>query len=223
MATTIQRSTNSFSDLDFNFTRLSSTGDVAKKNDVEAVKQSMRALISTRNFERPFQPFLGCAVGQLLFENNTPMTRRMIGKTIEEVIQHHEPRAKISSVEVFDTERNVCWSLPDMSVPRYGCAAVTLRGPQVVVMGGWESNNVQSSVESITFEFVCVKTCFELSESMCINSISIDNVMQSIACAHLLNADKLFCKGQQSDFVERQGLCSCIASRSARILVANCE
>ena len=106
MATTIQRSTNSFSDLDFNFTRLSSTGDVAKKNDVEAVKQSMRALISTINFERPFQPFLGCAVGQLLFENNTPMTRRMIGKTIEEVIQHHEPRAKISSVEVFDNSDN---------------------------------------------------------------------------------------------------------------------
>ena len=50
MATTVTRKTADFSDLDFNFTRLSSTSDVAKKTDVEAVKQSMKALIQTNYF-----------------------------------------------------------------------------------------------------------------------------------------------------------------------------
>jgi phage baseplate assembly protein W len=102
----VNRQTTTFSDLDFNFTKLSSTKDVAKKSDIEAVKQSMRALINTRHFERPFQPYLGCAIAELLFENNTPMTRRMIEKTIYEVIQNHEPRAKLTAVDVFDNSDN---------------------------------------------------------------------------------------------------------------------
>lgn len=99
---TITRHTTDFADLDFNFTKLSNTSDVAKKSDVEAIKQSMRSLIFTRNYERPFQPYLGCTVSQLLFENNTPMTRRMIEKTINEVITNHEPRVNISAVDVVD-------------------------------------------------------------------------------------------------------------------------
>jgi phage baseplate assembly protein W len=99
---TITRHTADFSDLDFNFTKLGGTSDVAKKVDVESVKQSMKSLILTRNYERPFQPYLGCTVTSLLFENNTPMTRRMIEKTIYEVIQNHEPRVELTAVDVFD-------------------------------------------------------------------------------------------------------------------------
>ena len=58
MATTVTRKTADFKDLDFNFTRLSTTSDVARKSDVEAVKQSMKSLIQTRYFERPFQLIL---------------------------------------------------------------------------------------------------------------------------------------------------------------------
>ena len=86
MATTVTRKTADFSDLDFNLTRLSSTSDVAKKTDVEAVKQSIKALVQTNYFDRPFHPELGCSVTGLLFENNTPMTKRSIQKSIEEVI-----------------------------------------------------------------------------------------------------------------------------------------
>ena len=56
MATTVTRKTADFSDLDFNLTRLSTTSDVAKKTDVEAVKQSMKSLIQTNYFDRPFHP-----------------------------------------------------------------------------------------------------------------------------------------------------------------------
>ena len=61
MATTVTRKTADFSDLDFNLTRLSTTSDVARKSDVEAVKQSMKSLIQTNYFERPFQPELSCS------------------------------------------------------------------------------------------------------------------------------------------------------------------
>jgi phage baseplate assembly protein W len=103
---TIVRQTADFSDLDFNFTKLSTTKDVAKKTDVEAVKQSIKALLQTKYFERPFQPFLGTALADLLFENDTMMTRRLIEKSIEEVITLHEPRAKITSVDVVSNADN---------------------------------------------------------------------------------------------------------------------
>lgn len=103
MATTVSRKTTDFSDLDFNLTRLGGTRDVARKTDVEAVKQSMKSLIMTRNYERPFQPYLGSSVAGLLFELNTPMTRRMIEKSIYEVIQNHEPRVQLVSVDVQDS------------------------------------------------------------------------------------------------------------------------
>lgn len=99
---TVTRRTADFSDLDFNFTKLGGTKDVGVKKDVEAVKQSLRALIGTRHFERPFQPYIGCSIQDLLFENNTPMTRRMIEKSIYDVVQNHEPRVNLTAVDVFD-------------------------------------------------------------------------------------------------------------------------
>ena len=53
---TITRRTTEFSDLDFNFTLLDGSNDVGLKTDVEAVKQSIKSLILTRHYERPFPP-----------------------------------------------------------------------------------------------------------------------------------------------------------------------
>ena len=106
MATVTTRKTADFKDLDFNFTKLSTTSDVAKKSDVEAVKQSMKALIQTGYFERPFQPYLGTSITDMLFELNTPLLRRRIAKSIREVIDNHEPRARITEVTVDDNSDN---------------------------------------------------------------------------------------------------------------------
>ena len=100
MATTVTRKTADFSDLDFNFTRLSSTSDVAKKTDVEAVKQSMKALIQTNYFDRPFHPELGSGIRDLLFENFTPLTRVFLQRKIEEVITNFEPRVSLESIKI---------------------------------------------------------------------------------------------------------------------------
>lgn len=100
------RNTATFKDLDFNFTSLSTTGDVARKTNVEAVKQSMKSLIQTGFYERPFNPALGTSIGNMLFELNTPLLRRRIATTIKEVITNYEPRAKILDVTVDDNSDN---------------------------------------------------------------------------------------------------------------------
>jgi predicted component of type VI protein secretion system len=42
----------------------------------------------------------------MLFELNTPLLRRRIEKSIREVIDNHEPRAKITDVKVDDNSDN---------------------------------------------------------------------------------------------------------------------
>jgi len=102
------RSTRSFfSDLDLDFTRNPVTNDVAKIQDVDAVKRSVRNLIQTNFYERPFRPELGSGVRQMLFEPFTPLTATFIKRKVEEVLANYEPRAKVEQVTVNDDiERN---------------------------------------------------------------------------------------------------------------------
>ena len=96
-----------YKDLDLDFTRHPVTNDVVKIEDVNAVKRSVRNLVNTQFYERPFHPELGCGVRDLLFENFTPMTGIFIRRKIEEVLVNYEPRANISSIAVGeDADRN---------------------------------------------------------------------------------------------------------------------
>ena len=85
---------------DLDFTRNGVTNDVVKIEDVNAVKRSVRNLIQTNNYERPFHPELGCGIRELLFENFTPLTGIFIRRKVEEVITNYEPRARLSQVTV---------------------------------------------------------------------------------------------------------------------------
>ena len=96
------RHTRTYSDFNLLFTRHPVTGDVTKKNDEEAVKASLRNLISTRNYERPFHPEIGCQIYSLLFENFTPVTVQVMKKTIFDVINKFEPRATVLEVNIRD-------------------------------------------------------------------------------------------------------------------------
>ena len=95
-----KKSVRTYKDLDLNFTRHPITNDVVKIEDVEAVKRSVRNLVNTQFYERPFHPELGCGVRDLLFENYTPMTGIFIRRKIEEVLTNYEPRANVSSIGV---------------------------------------------------------------------------------------------------------------------------
>jgi len=100
------RSTRTFSDINLLFTKSGATADITKKIDEEAVKASLRNLISTKNFERPFHPEIGCQIYSLLFENVTPIIYQTMRKTIFDAIEKFEPRVKVIEVNVAETPDN---------------------------------------------------------------------------------------------------------------------
>ena len=93
-----------WSDLDLDFTKHPVSKDVTRKTDVEAVKRSVRNLILTNRYERPFHPELGCGVRELLFEQFTPMTKVFLQRKIEEVLVNYEQRIKLQNVTVDDDQ-----------------------------------------------------------------------------------------------------------------------
>jgi len=93
-----KRATRIYKDLDLDFGRNIVTNDVNKLTDVEAVKRSVRNLINTNHFERPFHPELGGNVRAMLFEPMTPLTALNLQRKVEEVLNNFEPRAKITQI-----------------------------------------------------------------------------------------------------------------------------
>lgn len=93
------RNTRTYTDLDFNFVRHPRSGDTSTRSDEEAIKQSIRNLVMTRNYERPFRSYLGSQVTALLFEPTTPLLGAMMERAITDVINNFEPRAELLSVE----------------------------------------------------------------------------------------------------------------------------
>jgi len=89
-----------YSDIDFTFTKKPVTGDVALSYDDQAIIRSVRNLLSTRHYERPFNPDLGSNLDALLFEMVSPLTSLAIQKEIQLTIENYEPRAIVKSVIV---------------------------------------------------------------------------------------------------------------------------
>ena len=102
-----KRSSRVYKDLNLNFTSNPVTGDVTNVTDVNAVKRSVRNLLLTNHYDRPFHPEIGSNVPYLLFENFGPITGNQLSRAIEEMIGNFEPRARVESVE--------CIPLPDTS------------------------------------------------------------------------------------------------------------
>jgi phage baseplate assembly protein W len=71
MAQTLQKI---YSDLDLTFNRQPGKGDLALRYDEQAVISSVRNLLLTNFYERPFQPEIGSNINGLLFENISPIT-----------------------------------------------------------------------------------------------------------------------------------------------------
>lgn len=94
------RNTRTFTDLDLNFTSNPATGDVAKKYDDNAIKQSLKNLVMTNHYERLFHPEIGSQVTALLFEPFTPLTKVMLETAIVNTITNFEPRVVLMGVEV---------------------------------------------------------------------------------------------------------------------------
>ena len=88
-----------YSDLDFNFAK-SASNDVARKFDNNAIKQSLKNLLLTNFYERPFRPSLGANLISRLFDSFTEGDVSEIREEVIEVIQSFEPRVTLRSVLV---------------------------------------------------------------------------------------------------------------------------
>jgi len=94
------RNTRTFTDIDLNFTAHPVTGDITRKFDEASIKQSVKNLILTQNYERPFHSEIGSQVRSVLFEPVSPMTTMILQRSIEDVINNFEPRVTLTSVNV---------------------------------------------------------------------------------------------------------------------------
>ena len=92
--------TRRWADLDLDFTAHPVTKDIVLKKDVEAVKRSIRNLILTNRYDRPFQPNIDGGVTRHLFELSTPHTIHNIESAIKNCIYNYEPRAEVINVFV---------------------------------------------------------------------------------------------------------------------------
>ena len=96
-----KRSSRIYKDLNLNFTANLVTGDVATVTDVIAVKRSVRNLLLTNHYDRPFHPEIGSNIQNILFQNFGPITGNQLSRAIEEMLANFEPRARVETVECY--------------------------------------------------------------------------------------------------------------------------
>lgn len=101
---------NLYTDLDLLMTPHPVTKDVTTKKDSDAIKRSVKNIILTNKFERPFKPNFGASVRNMLFELTSQRQIRKFTKEIEKMISILEPRVNNVSVvlgEVTGNELNM--------------------------------------------------------------------------------------------------------------------
>ena len=106
-----KRSSRIYKDLNLGFQQNTATKDIQKLTDVEAVKRSVRNLINTNHYEKPFHPEIGSNLRAMLFENITPQMNHIISKNIELLIKNYEPRCRLVQVNtqpMFDRNAYAC-------------------------------------------------------------------------------------------------------------------
>lgn len=89
-----------YKDLDLNFTIHPVKKDVNKLVNEMAVVNSIKNLILTNHYERPFQPDVGSNVQKLLFDNMDNITAAAIKREILQTIQNFEPRVSVQTINV---------------------------------------------------------------------------------------------------------------------------
>ena len=95
-----KRSNRIYSDLNLSFTKNPATKDVAKLFDVQAIKRSVKNIILTNKYERPFNSDFGCNLRGFLFENITEPLLVVIKVRVSMAIEKYEPRVSVEDVVV---------------------------------------------------------------------------------------------------------------------------
>lgn len=96
-----------YSDLDLGFTIHPVKKSLITLSDIDAVKQSVKNLILTNFYERPFDPNLGGNLRALLFEPADQFTALSLKKSIVKILHEREPRVDDIIVQIYDNaDRN---------------------------------------------------------------------------------------------------------------------
>lgn len=88
-----------FKDIPLSFTAHPVTGNVKALVNRDAVKQSVKNIVLTNFYERPYSPNLGGDIISQLFENMDPITEYNIAKNIRQALDNYEPRAIIDEIK----------------------------------------------------------------------------------------------------------------------------
>ena len=95
-----------YRDISLYFTPNPVSGDVTQITDVQDIKRSVRNLVLTNRWDRPFHPEIASRVREALFDMFTPVTINIIRNAIEDVLRIYEPRVDVTDVVVEDPEFN---------------------------------------------------------------------------------------------------------------------
>ena len=107
MATITTNVARTYKDLDLLFNVHPIKKDINKHTAEMAVINSVKNLILTNHYERPFQPEIGSNVSKLLFENLDFVTAASLEREIIQTINNFEPRASVYRLKVIpDYDKN---------------------------------------------------------------------------------------------------------------------
>lgn len=98
MATVTTQTTRQFKDLDLSFNIHPVKKDINKHVDEQAVINSLKNIILTNHYEKPFNPDYGSNIRALLFENIDSITAIILEREILQTIENFEPRVSVSKV-----------------------------------------------------------------------------------------------------------------------------
>lgn len=98
MATVTTQTTRQFKDLDLSFNIHPVKKDINKHLDEQAVINSLKNIILTNHYEKPFNPDYGSNIRALLFENIDSITAITLEREILQTIENFEPRVSVSKV-----------------------------------------------------------------------------------------------------------------------------
>jgi phage baseplate assembly protein W len=98
MATVTTQTTRQFKDLDLSFNIHPVKKDINKHVDEQAVINSLKNIILTNHYEKPFNPDYGSNIRALLFENIDSITAITLEREILQTIENFEPRVSVSKV-----------------------------------------------------------------------------------------------------------------------------
>ena len=91
-----------FTDFDINMKLHPVSKDVVLKYDLEAVSRSLKNLMQTNHYERPFSPSIGLNLRSMLFELSMTHTK-VLENDIISLIKEYEPR--VTNLDVMANSR----------------------------------------------------------------------------------------------------------------------